>query len=195
MRDKYGSAHDNYCYSGTDVLINKLNIQSSSELSEAETAFTALRYQAYVSDVSVIEDFNLVHLQRLHFLLFQDIYVWAGKLRTIDISKGNTRFCTYSRIELEASKLFKEIPTLVDLPLGEPLIMKLATLFCELNVVHPFREGNGRTQRFFFEELMHFIGYEIVWPDISNQRWIDANIRGYRGDLRGLSAIIQDAIT
>jgi len=59
----------------------------------------------------------------------------------------------------------------------------MADIFCELNIVHPFREGNGRTQRLFFEELFFFLGMSIVWPDISKEEWVEANISGYSGDL------------
>lgn len=105
MRDKYGISQDIYCYSGTDVLINLLNIRDIEVLEEAEIAFTTERYLSYQSDKS---DFS--HLKFLHFYLFQDLYAWAGKVRDIDISKGNTRFCTFSRIEPEAIKLFNNIP-------------------------------------------------------------------------------------
>jgi len=74
------------------------------ELDDAELAFTALRYQEYSSTISSIERFNLTHLCSLHFHLFQDLYIWSGKIRTVDISKGTTRFCACLRIEVEANK-------------------------------------------------------------------------------------------
>jgi len=94
MLDKYGVAHDNYCYPNSDVLINKLNIRNTEDLAEAETEFTTLRYKEYRSESSSINRFTFDHLKELHHHLFQDLYEWAGEIRTIDISKGETRFCT-----------------------------------------------------------------------------------------------------
>ena len=104
MRDKYGVSHDSYCYPASEVLKNKLNIQDYDNLAEAELAFTATRYSEYSSTITSIQDFNLQHLMALHRQLFQDVYHWAGEVRTVDISKGSTRFCTCSRIEAEANK-------------------------------------------------------------------------------------------
>jgi cell filamentation protein len=92
-----------------EVLQNKLNIQDYGNLAEAELAFTAIRYSEYSSTITSIQDFNLKHLQSLHRQLFQDIYHCACEIRTVDISKGNTRFCTCSRIEAEANKQFSRV--------------------------------------------------------------------------------------
>jgi len=102
MRDKYGVTQDRYCYPGSDVLINLLGIRDAKTLAEAEAEFTAERFRTYKPPRLVITDFTLHHLQQLHYHLFQDIYEWAGKIRDVDISKGDTRFCTGSRIEPEA---------------------------------------------------------------------------------------------
>lgn len=194
MRDKYGISQDIYCYSGTDVLINLLNIRDVEVLEEAEIAFTTERYLSYQSDKSEISQFNFSHLKFLHLYLFQDVYEWAGKVRKVDISKGNTRFCTFSRIEPEAIKLFNNIPQLANHTNFTDLIKDLANLFCELNLLHPFREGNGRTLRFFFEEMLFVLGYEITWPAISQNDWIDANIAGVYLDLEPLIAIFTSAV-
>ena len=154
MRDKYGIGQDSYCYPGTDILINVLNIQDIELLEEAEIAFTTARFLSYQSELSLLSQFDFSHLKFLHFYLFQDLYAWAGKVRDIDISKGNTRFCTFSRIEPEAIKLFNTIPNLECHSNLADLIKDLAHLFCELNLLHPFRERNGRTLRFFFEEML-----------------------------------------
>ncbi|ROR47842.1 UNVERIFIED_ORG: cell filamentation protein [Providencia alcalifaciens] len=194
MRDKYGISQDIYCYSGTDVLINLLNIRDVEVLEEAEIAFTTERYLSYQGDKSDISQFNFSHLKFLHLYLFQDVYEWAGKIRKVDISKGNTRFCTFSRIEPEAIKLFNNIPRLADHTHLTDLVKDLANLFCELNLLHPFREGNGRTLRFFLEEMLFVLGYEITWPTISQNDWIDANIAGVYLDLEPLIAIFTSAV-
>lgn len=144
MRDKYGVYHDKYCYAGSDVLINLLNLRDVDELAEAEVAFTAERYRTYQSSLNSIEQCSFSHLKDLHFYLFQDLFSWAGDIREVDISKGDTRFCTVPRIEIEGQKLFTLIPPLATINERDILIEQVAALFCEMNLLHPFREGNGR---------------------------------------------------
>ncbi len=195
MRDRYGVASDKYCYFDSDVLINLLNIRDFDILSEAEAEFTAERYRTYNPSQNTISDFTLEHLKHLHFHLFQDLYDWAGQTRDVDISKGETRFCTWTRIEPEAQKLFNTIPNLAQCKNYNELIEKVADLFCELNLLHPFREGNGRVLRFFFEEMLYTLGYDITWPRISRQNWIDANVAGVNLNLEPLKVIFNQAIS
>ena len=190
MRDKYGVAQDSYCYNSSDVLKNKLNITDYEELSQAELDFSAFRYSEYSSNIKSLEEFNLSHLQYLHWYLFQDVYEWAGEIRTVDISKGNTRFCTCSRVEIESNKQLEKVKLLGNISDNEQLLDLLTDIYCELNIIHPFREGNGRTQRFFFEELLFFLDFPVEWPDISKDEWINANISGYLGDLQPLRRIL-----
>lgn len=195
MRDKYGVAHDTYCYPNSEVLINLLDIQDLDMLNTAETEFTAERYRNYKSSATALSDFTFAHLKRLHYHLFQDLYEWAGQPRNVDISKGETRFCTWTRIEPEANKLFSIIPTLANCSEQEKFIEVVADLFCELNLLHPFREGNGRVLRFFFEEMLYSIGYVVTWPKISQEEWTDANIAGVHLNLKLLRDIFQKAIS
>lgn len=92
MHDKYGVAQDKYCYPDSDVLINLLDIRESDILEQAEAEFTAERYRTYDSPQQPLSKFSLEHLKHLHHHLFQDLYVWAGQIRDVDISKGNTAF-------------------------------------------------------------------------------------------------------
>ena len=195
MRDKYGVGHDNYCYRNSDVLINLLDIRDADALDEAEAEFTAERYRTYEPSQLPLCDFSFDHLKHLHYHLFQDLYEWAGQTRDVDISKGATRFCSWTRIEPEANKLFRAIPALADCQQHDELIEKVANLFCELNLLHPFREGNGRVLRFFFEEMLYTIGYDVTWPKISQQDWIDANIAGVHLNLNLLKVIFSQAIS
>lgn len=195
MRDKYGVGHDLYCYPNSDVLVNLLNIRDSTLLDEAEAEFTAERYRTYEPSQQTLSDFSFEHLKHLHHHLFQDLFEWAGETRDVDISKGDTRFCTWTRIEPEAIKLFRTIPALADCHSHNEIVDRVADLYCELNLLHPFREGNGRVLRFFFEELLYTLGYDVSWPQISQQDWIDANIAGVNLDLSLLIMIFEQAIT
>lgn len=195
MRDKYGVTQDKYCYPDSDVLVNLLNIRDADKLAEAEAEFTAHRYITYESSILTLSDFSFDHLKHLHHHLFQDLYEWAGTVRDVDISKGDTRFCTWTRIEPEAKKLFQTIPALTDHESHDKLVEKISDLFCEMNILHPFREGNGRVLRFFFEELLFTLGYDVTWPKISQQDWIDANIAGVYANLDLLKVIFSQAIS
>ncbi|MDW6094796.1 Fic family protein [Vibrio rhizosphaerae] len=125
---------------------------------------------------------------------FQDIYAWAGQFCNIDISKGETHFCNCQFIGRELAKQLKRLPTLRECEDREAVVALTTDIFCEINVIHPFREGNGRSTRFFFEELLFVAGYEIAWPAISKETWIKANIDGFYGDLKGLNVIFDQAI-
>ncbi|MBY6064565.1 Fic/DOC family protein [Pseudidiomarina sediminum] len=194
MRDKYGFGQDPYCYPNSDVLVNKLNIDDEDTLATAEIEFSTLRYKSYRSFTRDLREFTLQHLQSLHWHLFQDVYDWAGKVRTIDIAKGGTRFCTASRIKAEATRLFDQIPMLEHVESHECIVRNVASLYCEINLLHPFREGNGRAQRFFFEEMLFVLGYDVLWPEISQQEWIEANVAGVNLDLRPFVEIFSQAI-
>lgn len=178
MRDKYGVDQDPNCYPNTDTLINLLNIQSESELDEAELELTSFRLEQFTPDFSSL---TFEYLKQIHFFLFQDIYAWAGQVRTVDISKGDTRFCTTSYIGREAEKQFAKLANLDNLK-GldkDEFVEHLADFFCEMNIVHPFREGNGRALRLFCEVLAMQAGYELSWQGVSKEAWLDANIYGF----------------
>ncbi|WP_206379372.1 Fic/DOC family protein, partial [Pseudomonas viridiflava] len=92
-------------------------------------------------------------------------------------AKGGTRFCTCGRIDAEAQKIFDALQK--DHWLSglnkERFCEKLAEYYCELNMIHPFREGNGRVQRIFSEHLALSAGYELDWENVSRDEWIQAN--------------------
>lgn len=71
---------------------------------------------------------------------------------------------------------------------------EVADLYCEINLLHPFREGNGRAQRFFFEEMLFALGYDVLWPEISQQEWVYANVSGVNLDLQPLVDIFSSAM-
>lgn len=101
--DKYGEMGDSlYCYPNSSILKNKLHIQDEKILEQAE-----LELSEYASlHIEYTEPpYDLQYLKNIHYSLFSDLYEWAGELRQVDISKGDTRFCTFSRIEVEANKL------------------------------------------------------------------------------------------
>lgn len=175
MIDKYGTGQDAYCYPGTDVLKNRLNIRDSDLLAMAERDITNI-------NANLIEfsppPYDLDYLCSIHKHLFSDIYDWAGQLRSIDISKMSTRFCTASRIIPESTKIFSFLAQNNYFEgLGRADLIKLAAeSYGEINMLHPFREGNGRAQRILYEHIIANTGYEIDWTDIQADEWLYANI-------------------
>ncbi|GGJ15351.1 hypothetical protein GCM10009085_06820 [Pseudomonas avellanae] len=93
--DRYDASHDCYCYPASSVLRNRLNIQDMDDLEAAEREITA----STVTRVHyTAPPYSLENMKQLHRQLFSDLYEWAGEIRTVDISKGGTRFCTCARI-------------------------------------------------------------------------------------------------
>lgn len=175
--DKYDASNDHYCYSNSSTLVNLLNIENMDTLEAAEREITAKT----VEGITFSEPpYSLLYMQKLHRELFSVLYSWAGEIRTVDISKGGTRFCTCSRIKAESAKQFESLAA--DEWLNglerEEFCEKLAEYYCEFNMVHPFREGNGRVQRLLFEHLALAAGYELSWENVDKDEWIQANIDG-----------------
>lgn len=195
MPDKYGAGGDTqYCYANSDVLINKLGIADEAGLEAAEVGLTQARIEQFEPD---FDDISLSALCGIHRHLFQDIYHWAGELRIVDISKGNTRFANVSRIEPEAKKLFRQLEQenyLVNLS-RENFVARLAHYYSELNVIHPFRDGNGRAQRIMFEVISINAGYALRWEPIGRSEWLDANIAAYHCRMDALEALLDRVVT
>lgn len=182
MVDKYGVGQDPDCYPQTEILINLLAITDADQLENAERELSGYASQQLVWQPP---PYDLQRLKDVHRFVFQDLYDWAGQLRTVDISKGSTRFCNVQRIEPEARKLLAKMAAanyFVGLPRNQ-VIENLADFYNELNVIHPFREGNGRVSRLFFQDLIVNCCYEIDWSQVNREQWIAANIAGYQGDL------------
>ncbi|EPC01876.1 hypothetical protein L861_19690 [Litchfieldella anticariensis FP35 = DSM 16096] len=191
--DKYGSGQDPYCYEGTSTLRNLLDIHDDKTLEAAERELTLLAAEAIQFSPP---PYDLAYLQELHRQLFGDLYPWAGQIRTIDISKGETRFCNVQRVEPETHKLFSHLAQNDDFTnlKRNRLVTAIAELYGDLNVIHPFREGNGRAQRLLFEHIVINCGYEISWDGIDQQEWLDANIAAYYCDYGPMTAVFERSI-
>ena len=180
---------DRYCYKQSNVLINKLNIKDSYELSIAEREITALRMMdAKINKIEGHFDFH--HLCAIHKYLFGDIYEWAGNLRWVNIAKGNM-FCNYEFIQSNADRLFEKLELenhLKDTSEHE-IPLRLAYYLSEINVLHPFREGNGRTQRLFIEYLAESIGYRVDFSDVSESDMIEASATSFLCDYTKMNEI------
>lgn len=188
--DKYDAGNDHYCYPNTAVLKNKLGITDEKTFEEAEREITKISAHN-IKDAK--PPYHLQYLQRIHAILFSELYDWAGQIRDVNISKGGTLFCVAPRISQETGKLFdklKEENYLQNLSYNN-FIKKLAWYYAEFNMIHPFREGNGRVQRLFFEHLAAYNGYALDWSVISQEEWINANIDSVYVDSQRLADIFE----
>ncbi len=194
MSDKYGVGQDPYCYPGTRVLKNRLGLKDDATLQRAESEITTKALHDIQFNASPY-DFN--YLKTIHRQLFGHLYDWAGAVRTVDIAKGDTRFCTCNRIEPEAVKIFRALAAkhfFTTTDNQTELAQELAVLYADLNMLHPFRDGNGRAQRLLFEHISLNCGYQIDWRGTTQHQWIDANIRGVYCDFQALQTIFMHAL-
>jgi len=188
----YDAVADDYCYPGTTVLKNKLDLTDADELDA---------FEAEVSDARADEelpagDLDFAHFKAVHGHLFQDVYDWAGKIRTVRMSKGGNPFCFPENIENQASLLFGQLKKdkfLAGLEVKK-FAEKAAHFLSELNVIHAFREGNGRTQLSFFLLLADQAGYPIDLEDLDPEAFLSAMIASFHGDEAPLAALIQALI-
>ena len=185
-----------YCYPNTDVLKNKLNIKNAQTLFKAEERLTSLRLQE-LQDKPVSGKFDFEHLKKIHEYVFQDLYDWAGKSRTVDIGKGNL-FCTVPCIEDYAISVFNKYYKQCYESKNDfdKFIEVLAENYGDLNALHPFREGNGRAQREFARELCLICGYDFDLSCSTHKEMLEASIYSFNtGDSSKLRVIFKKAIT
>lgn len=138
---------DNYCYPNSTVLKNKLNIQDKQTLLQAEIALTSTRLLE-LQNQPIKGNFDFKHLCQIHKHIFQDLFPWAGEIRTSNIGKGNI-FCLVQYIPTYASSIFDTYYHDCQAVKHDKqqFVHVLTEHYADLNALHPFREGNGRTQR------------------------------------------------
>lgn len=167
-----------YCYEGTNILVNKLNIKDSEELESYETSVVSLKLMA-LNKKGITGNFDVAHFVSIHKFLFEDIYNFAGLFRTENIAKDYFQFAEWEYIESELERLLSELKNenyLVGLS-KEQFASRLAYYWAELNVLHPFREGNGRTTREFLRQLSLKNGYILNLYKVNSQELLNASIK------------------
>jgi cell filamentation protein len=183
---------DPYVYPGTSVLINKLDLQDQSELDRFERLMVTQRLSEPPPNV----DIDYEGYKILHHHLFQDLYDWAGRPRTVDISKGDSHFCRVGFIDSEMEDRFRLIRDerwLRHLPEAD-FAERAAEHLGEINAIHPFREGNGRTQQLFLEILAKQAGHMVLRERIGPEAWNKASISSFQGDYGALRDVIRDSL-
>lgn len=195
--DKY-TGKDFYCYDGTDVLINKFNLKDAVQLEEKERKISLLNTIEIYNSIRLNQiKLDLKFYKKIHKVLFNDIYNFAGKFRNIVLIKGNTRFCEPMYIENNLKALFKKLNAdkyLENLVIND-FVERIAYYYSELNAIHPFREGNGRTNRIFIDILAKSNNYNLHIEKWNEKEQVKAVIESINGKDKKLVALISKHIT
>lgn len=189
------SASEDNCYPGTTVLINKLDIQEQEKLNKAEKMSVAIR-TAELMQVKFTKPFTFEFYCYLHQVLFGDIYDWAGKIRTVDISKKGTNFCHHDNLRSLGVAKFNYLQKNDEFSYlsREQYIREIADFYHELNMLHPFREGNGRTERLFFSLLLKRNGNNINFTKCDIDYLMMATIYAAQGVIDHLENFFRSSI-
>jgi cell filamentation protein len=187
---------EGYCYPGTTILINKLKIKNDDDLTAAEREITSLKL-LMLYNMPVLKDFDFDGLRKIHEVIFSDIYEWAGQVRRGNFfSKGSSIFCKGQFIAENADKIFKDLLSENNLN-GldkQTFIKRMAYYMGEINALHPFREGNGRTSREFFRQLSLNANYILDFSKTEKEILLQADIEAFNGKYDNLINILDTLI-
>lgn len=175
----YQAIADPYCYPGTTVLINIPDLRNSAQLAELEAAATTQRADEPLPDGRL----SVSHYRAIHRHLFQDVFAWAGKFRTVRLTKGTSTFCYPEHIAREMRTLFaslKQQRYLTGLS-AEHFAHSASHFLATFNAIHPFREGNGRAQTAFLDLISERAGHPLALERLEPDAFLAAMIASFQG--------------
>tara|TARA_R110000868_G_scaffold408307_1_gene691140 strand:+ start:819 stop:1391 length:573 start_codon:yes stop_codon:yes gene_type:complete len=180
----YDAVSDPYCYAGTTVLKNIPDLRKQAALDAYEAVSTAQRADEPLPTGRL----SVRHYRAIHYHLFQDIFVWAGKFRTVRIAKDGSAFCYPEHIAKEMAILFGDLRQAryfrgLD---ADEFSDAAAHFLATLNAIHPFREGNGRTQTTFLALLADQSGHSLDLERLKPIAFLRAMVASFKGDERPL---------
>lgn len=190
------NADDIYCYPNSSVLKNKLDLLEQDQLDAFEADITLARIIS-IENNPIQGNFDFNHLKRIHFEIFQDIYDWAGEVRRVDILRESSRFANVRMIGQAAEYIFSDIAKenfFWDLEHYE-VAEKLAHYLSEINVLHPFRDGNGRVQRVFISQLASAAGYQLDYSDLNQVSMYESMEKAFYGQEESLVDLIAQKLS
>jgi cell filamentation protein len=162
---------DPYLIPGTNVLRNLAGITDGQQLTLFENELVTIRYSE-LTKIPLKAEGTVVQLQWIHHYLFQDVYEWAGQIRTIDMSKGGgsvfqplqlfTTGVQYAETMLQKDHMLQGLNR-------EQFVERLCVNFDNFNTLHPFREGNGRAQRVFWTFVARDAGWGLDWSQVGKR--------------------------
>jgi cell filamentation protein len=179
----YQLKKDPYIDPETGILRNLFGVKDLKTLDQIEAEIT-VAVIATLNEHPISGNFDLEHLQAIHKRLFASIYDWAGKLRTVEMAKDKTRFAPIEYLPQAAEYIFSELKSekYLDELDDSKYVERFAHYYSEVNILHPFREGNGRTERVFFSLLAQRSDRHIAWDLLDPGEAIKACILAYNGD-------------
>lgn len=188
----YQAEDDPYCYPGTTVLKNRLGLTKQVDLDAFEAEITAQRANEPLPQGRL----GYTHYRSIRRHLFQDVYAWAGRIRTVRVAKGGNAFCYPEYIDGEMKELFAALAkekNFKELD-AETYAAKATHFLAELNAIHPFREGNGRTQLSFLTLLSEHAGHLLDLDKLDPEEFLAATIGSFGGNEKSLRAVIKKLI-
>jgi cell filamentation protein len=183
------------CYDGTTCLINKFNIHDEAKLAQIEADITFAKLSELEQN-PINENFDFEHYKSIHKYLFSDLYDWAGQVRTVNIAKKGTSFVSPEDIEelakncfslLKSQNYFKDCDF-------DSFVSNIVDFYSTTNMLHPFREGNGRTQRVFYFSTNSQCRYDINFENIDSEELMIATIQAANGVTDNLYKIFKKSI-
>ncbi len=170
------------------VITNRLGITDSPTLAREEERISK-KAATTLFEENILNDMpsgTWTTLQRIHTILFQDIYNFAGALRSVNIAKGNFRF-------VPVMYLAEAVRTIEDMP--QSTFEEIVEKYVEMNVAHPFREGNGRSMRLWLDHMLCTeLQKTIDWSQVDKEQYLSAMERSPVNDLE-IKAILAKALT
>ena len=193
--DVYTTTQSIYCYPDSNVLKNKLNIRDNKLLKTAEEEITLIKQMELLKN-PIKGNFSKAHFMNIHKFIFEDIYSFAGKIRREQISKADTMFYPPNLIDRELDKVFAKIKekNMLKETDKEKVFDNLAYVMAELNIIHPFREGYGRSIREFIRLMAKRMGYDLNWGNVDKEKLLEASILSvdnYKMLIRILEACVE----
>jgi cell filamentation protein len=188
----YDAGSDPYCYAGTSILKNIPGIRDPERLEQFEGVVAAQRSLEPLPRGNL----SVTHYRLIHRHLFQDVYRWAGRFRTVRTHKGGSTFCYPEYIAPQMKHLFAGLKQAKHLAGMGPdaFSARAAQFLATLNAIHPFREGNGRTQNVFIALLAAHAGYGLDFTRLDVAAFRNAMIESFRGREEPLAEQIRDLI-
>ena len=175
---------DDY-YEGTNCLINKFNIQNEEQLTKIEAGIT-LAKTAELERNPISASFDFEHYKQIHKYLFEQIYDFSGKVRTVNIAKGNFRFAPVMYLKAALESVEKMPQSTFD---------EIIEKYVEMNIAHPFREGNGRSTRIWLDLMLKKeLGVVIDWSLVDKDDYLMAMERSPIKDVE-IKHILKQALT
>jgi cell filamentation protein len=168
-----------YCYPHSTVLKNRANHREQEALDDFELVMVTQRFDEPLPKGR----FTVRHYLSFHRHLFQDVYDWAGRIRTVRLAKDQSQFCYPEHIQQALKALFLKLPNvrqLREMQINE-FAVRIAQFLAELNAIHAFREGNGRTQLAFIAALVNAGGRQLNLNALNADRFLDAMIKSFFG--------------